>query len=255
MAADALGAAGRQVQCAACAGFWTAMPTLPAPGTSSADPEPDDDEIAFRADRDTLFAPADEDMQDTAFLRAAADIPPAAADGGMALRRREALARRKKDINRSLPLARFRRAARVALALLVVLFVGAAVGLRTEIVRAVPALDGLYRAVGLGTNVLGLDFLDVKTLRTTREGTETLMVSARIVNITDRVAFVPPVLVSLLDSEDAVIYEWGVTPATRNMLPGDVLGIDTQLTSPPQGIARVRLTFVEGQNRPGGGAR
>lgn len=264
VASDALSAAGRQVQCAACAELWYATPSFPAQAAARPDPEPSEDELAFRADRDALFSPDDETLLDAEFLRAeeepgpesAASIAPAdplpapapPLDRAGHRARSEALARRRNGMIAALPLARFRRAFRVGIAALLVLALGLAVTLRTEIVSSVPQLDGLYRLVGLGTNVVGLDFIDINTLRTTRDGSSVIIVNAKISNITNRVAYVPSVLVSLVGEAGAVIYEWTVTPATRNILPGDVLQIDTQLTGPPEGVTRVRLSFVEGRN-------
>ncbi len=258
MAAEAIGAAGRQVQCATCASAWMATPSFPAGKAPLADPEPDADEIAHINDDDTLFDAADEELLDDAFVRAdpgtaprqrprrrAGDKPkqPArqpAPDPGA-----EALARRKLDIARKLPLARIRRAGRVVLAVCVLAFVAIALLMRTDIVRAVPELDSVYRLVGLGTNVVGLDFTEIETLRTTRDGNAVLVVTARIGNVTPAIAQVPPVLVSLLGEDGAMIYEWSVNPAERSILPGDVIAIDTQLTNPPQGVERVRLRFLE----------
>lgn len=256
------------MQCAACSTAWVATPTFPKPPAAAADPEPDDDELIFRGDRDTLFSPADEDMLDAAFAKTEAheteqddspEVPfeierpkPAAPDGKLARQRMEALTKRRNAAISALPLSRMRRVARLSIAGLVLVVLGLGIGLRTDIVRAVPQLDGLYRMFGLGTNVIGLSFGDVKTLRTTRDGNSVIIVTAKISNITNRVAFVPNVLVSLLADDGQLVYEWSVTPSARNILPGDVLAIDTQLRSPPLGVERVKLSFVEGQARPDG---
>lgn len=264
LAPNALGALGRQVKCASCDTTWAASPSFPGPRNPHSDTEPDDDELAFRSDRDERFTEQDEEMADKAF----ADDRDSAADGPiegrsfvpdddpspahtaeLALKRKLALAKRKKDMTRALPVARVRRAARIAVAAVIVVSIVLILTQRTEIVRAFPALDGLYRAVGLGTNVIGLEFGDINTLRTTRDGNSVLIVSAKITNTTNRVTFVPPVLVSLIGPDGETVYEWGVTPQVRNILPGDVLPIDTQLTAPPEGIRSVRLSFVEGQGR------
>lgn len=267
VANDAVAATGRQVQCASCDTAWLATPSFPKPASSDFDPEPDNDELAFRADRDALFSAADESLLDAAFDReagsgedTATEAPgpdlahrPASAfvphDAGAAHARTQAVAKRRNAMMSKLPLARFRRAARVILILIFVLMIGLVLTYRTEIVRAFPETDAIYRAIGLGTNVVGLEFIDVKTLRTTRDGNGVILVTAKISNITNRVAFVPGVLVSLIDGNGRVIYEWSVNPATSNILPGDLLGIDTQLTAPPEGVERVRLSFVEGRNR------
>ncbi|WP_332711636.1 zinc-ribbon domain-containing protein [Pelagibacterium mangrovi] len=257
VASDALSAAGRQVQCAACSELWYATPTFPRPLAPEPDPEPTDDELAFRSDRDISFSEDEEALLDEAFLRAEPVEPsppaPAPLDRAGNSARLEALARRRRGMLAKLPIARFRRAFRVTIALALVGLVAGAITLRTEIVSAFPQLDGLYRLVGLGTNVVGLDFTDINTLRTTRDGTSVIIVNAKISNITNQLAYVPSVLVSLLNASGTVIYEWTVTPAARNILPGDVLAIDTQLTAPPQGVTNVRLSFVDGRNGAGAG--
>ncbi|MCD7061296.1 zinc-ribbon domain-containing protein [Pelagibacterium xiamenense] len=268
LAPDALGALGREVKCANCESTWAATPSFPAPTKPAADPEPDDDELIFRADRDNRFTPDDEALADKAFEihgnaadgpvegksfipgeEPSAPSPAPAHTADQALKRKLALAKRKHDMTRALPIARIRRAARITLAAMIILLGALVVTQRTEIVRAFPDLNSLYSAVGLGTNVIGLEFGDINTLRTTRDGNSVLIVSAKITNTTNRVTFVPPVLVSLVGEDGEVIYEWGVTPQMRNILPGDVLPIDTQLTAPPEGIRTVRLSFVEGQGR------
>lgn len=269
LASDALSAAGRQVQCAACSELWYATPSFPIP--SAPDPEPSDDELIFRADPDTLFTAADEDLLDDAFLRADQnevpqhDMAPPEPEEGPVYQdvpksnpteakhhraRSEALAKRRRGMIAALPMSRVRRLFRMATAITLIAIVASAIALRTDIVRAVPQLDGLYSLVGLGTNVVGLDFTDVKTLGTTRDGNNVLIVTAKISNITNRLAYVPSVLVSLVGTENQVLYEWTVTPSVREILPGDLLGIDAQLTGPPQGVSAVRLSFVEGRNRP-----
>ena len=264
VASDALSAAGRQVQCAACSELWYATPTFPKP--IAHDAEPSEDELAFRADSEASFSVDEEEaLLDEAFLRihpaetddarSSPEQPGTPVDRAGNRARIEALARRRNGMLAKLPIARFRRAFRVGIALALVAVIASAVMLRTEIVAAFPQLDGLYRLVGLGTNVVGLDFTDINTLRTTRDGTSVIIVNAKISNITNHVAYVPSVLVSLLDEAGRVIYEWSVTPATRNILPGDVLAIDTQLTAPPQGVTDVRLSFVEGRNGAEAGTR
>jgi predicted Zn finger-like uncharacterized protein len=264
VASDALSAAGRQVQCASCAELWVATPSFPEPQVQFDDPDPDDDELEFRADDDTLFTETDETMLDVAFVEQERGEKPKSPtgppmrrprdhgiDGKRVRERTDDLVKRRNSMIRKLPMARFRRAARVALALILVLVLVAAVAYRTEIVRLYPEMNGIYRVVGLGTNVIGLDIGELNTLRTTRDGNPAIVVSAKISNITNRLAFVPNVLVSLLGADRRVIYEWSVTPSVRNILPGDVMSIDTQLTSPPAGVETVQLSFVEGSGRAG----
>jgi len=263
VAADAISAAGRQVQCATCQEAWTATPSFPKAAHPLEDFEPSADEMAFSRDEDRLFTEADEAMMDAGFteeapesesaLDEAADPDQSAAplDPRIAAARRSALAKRRRKIDRTMPLARFRRASRwvAAAALAGVLALG--FGLRGEIVRLFPEFGMIYEALGLPVNVVGLDFSDVRTLRTTRDGIEVLMVTANLTNVAGRLVDVPPVLVSLLGPDGAVVYAWTVTPTERQVPADGTIGLETQLTSPPLGIERVRLTFVQGQSRPG----
>src|SRR5690606_27672550 len=116
---------------------------------------------------------------------------------------------------------------------------------RTAIVTHVPALAGLYEAVGLEVNVLGLDFAGVETLRSLRDGREYLTVRATLVGLSPSPVPVPPVLVTLTDSAGAPVYQWSVTPPVATLIAGERVDIETQLAMPPAEAKDVRLTFGE----------
>lgn len=249
VANDSIGAVGRQVMCAACKTAWLATPDALGSHQVFDDPDPDDDEIAFRADKDQDFTTEQEALADAA-MESHGTGQPSETEIQQSAERMQALAKRKLDMTRSLPYARMQRLARWALLLLVAGSLAALVTFRTEIVRMAPSTDAVYRLIGLGTNVIGLDFIDVKTLRTTRNGTDTIVVTATIVNSTNRVVSVPPVLISMIDGQDNVIYQWSVNPSRRNIMPGDGLEIETDLSAPPPDAQNVRLTFIEGHTAP-----
>ena len=121
--------------------------------------------------------------------------------------------------------------------------------LRTEIVRSFPSLAGLYAAIGMPVNIIGLEFQDAKTLTTFRDGKKVMTISARIRSVAGQIVHVPPVQVSLLGEDGATIYEWTTTPQAREMAPGDLFDFSTEVNSPPEGAAKVRLSF---SNRAGG---
>jgi hypothetical protein len=99
-------------------------------------------------------------------------------------------------------------------------------------------------------NVVGLEFSNVSSLRTLRDGKEVLVVSAQIVGLTAEPVAVPAVVVTLLDGHGQGIYEWSVTPSVRDLMAGERSTFDTQLTLPPGDAARVRLSFAGGQSTP-----
>jgi predicted Zn finger-like uncharacterized protein len=266
-----VGAGGRDVQCAQCGKTWHAKAEAPPPAPP---PVP---AVPPSPTADALFSPADEAALDIEFEAAAAaetassarsvissehqrtldeiraaiapkpamnDIDPAALS-----KSQKAFTKRQQGLAARLPLARMRRTARLAafVALASILMLGYA--LRYDLVTWFPQLAGLYAAVGLPVNVIGLEFSDAKTLTLLRDGKTVMQISAKMRAIAGRTVPVPPILVSLLDANGAPVYQWTVTPPTPNMDPGDVVPFTTEMNSPPDAAVTVRLSFAT----PGGG--
>ncbi len=243
---EAIGAAGRKVQCANCQRAWSQAPI-----------EPD----AF-GDADPLVRSIAEDELDDAMVteerRVAAELaapePEPESDGkdaakvdpALIRKRQHAFSRRQNAMAAQFPLARLRRSARVVGAVaLAGLLVGGYFG-RVQVVDQFPAMAGVYAAVGLPVNVIGLEFDRMTTLRTLREGKEILVVSAQIVGLQKAPVVVPAVVVTLIDEAGNGIYEWSVTPDVRDMMAGERATFETQLPLPPVDAASVRLSFAGG---------
>ena len=261
LAREALGKK-RMVKCAHCSTAWEALPAadpMPPPA-----PEP----VAEPRPEDELFTPAQEARLDREFeavasteaeeapLKPLPDIVAAIAPkpkakpapdlNALLKKRQHAFVQRQLSLNKSLPLARLRSAARqIALAALIVVF-AVMLLFRTEIVKQFPDLAGAYEVLGMGVNIVGLEFRDVRTLKSLRDGSEMLSVDARIVSVSDHAVVVPEVIVSLLDAHGASIYQWSVRPQARDLEPGEVIDLEAQLMRPPAGAEGVRLTFTNG---------
>jgi predicted Zn finger-like uncharacterized protein len=246
-----LGAAGREVQCAQCGKSWHAIPEGRESDAMFSEQDEERLDAVFEAEaKASVPAPVVRDPEHErtlAEIRAAiAPKPkpeppsqPVAVAAGIT----KAFDRRLEMVRRGLPFSRFRRLARMlsfaCLALLVVVgFFG-----RTELVRAFPALAGLYAGMGLGVNVVGLEFGDTKTLMSLRDGRYVMQVTAKIRSVSAGTVPVPPVLVTLLGADESVLFEWTVTPKAREMNPGEVLEFSTEVSSPPEGANKVRLSF------------
>lgn len=261
LSAETIGG-GRLVQCASCQRSWHAR----VPGGVSFPP--------FTAEQtDTLFSEDAEAELDETFeaeqrkasepwLRvvASADAPlghvaeaapvtPVSPPDEPTTEQKKTLSKRRLSMRRSLPMNRVRRVVRIGGLLVLAGVIGGGIAFRTEIVRQVPDLAGLYEAVGLGVNVIGLEFRDVRTLRAMRDGEEILSVQARIVGVWPRRVVVPPVVVTLLDDAGRPLYEWSVTPVARDLQAGEAVSLQTSLTAPPASADTVRLTFTNGRAR------
>jgi predicted Zn finger-like uncharacterized protein len=273
VSADTIGPRGRQVQCAHCSRAWKADAAAGAIGNPPTEDAADRmfDEAEER-ELDAAFAAAEtadeeipptepEPVDDLEIFEAleepaeaAADSPAAsstsAPDTAAGRKRAKEFQNRQNTMARRLPLAQLRRLVRlVALTLLAALVVGF-VSFRTEIVRALPDLAGTYEALGLGVNIVGLEFSDFNTLLTQRNGAPVLRVDARIDNVVGRNVAVPPVVVSLLDAAGTSLYEWSVQPEARDLEPNEAVDFSTQLNAPPADAVQVRLSFASGRSQP-----
>lgn len=254
VSAETIGS-GRLVQCASCLKSWTAT----VPGSMSYTPPPLENDQLFddmaEAELDANFEAEERRATQIAVvpahvpLPAPVQAPRPAAEAAAAQRQQKAYTERRKSMRRALPIDRFRRAARLIGILALVGIIGGGIALRTEIVRQVPDLAGFYQVLGLGVNVIGLEFRNVRTLRTLRDGDEVLTVDARIVGVSSRRMLVPPVVVTLVDANEHPVYEWSVTPDARDLEAGEAVSFSTSLTDPPEGAETVRLTFTNGRAR------
>ena len=246
---EAIGSAGRKVQCAHCQEAWQQPPIEKDPPTPAAKQAfeaivEDGLDDALVAEEKAVAAELAKRIAKEEEARLQADAGKI--DPAVIRTRQRAFSRRQHAVWAEQPLARLRRGMRAALALVLCAVLAAAYFGRVQVVQRYPAMAGVYEAVGLGVNVIGLDFTDVTTLRTLRDGKEVLIVSAQIIGLEARPVPVPAVVVTLIGANGQGVYEWSVTPAVRDLMAGERATFDTQLTLPPGDAARVRLSFAGG---------
>jgi predicted Zn finger-like uncharacterized protein len=243
---EAIGSAGRKVQCAHCHRAWDQGPNLA--------------DLAAKAEPNIALADIDEDALDEAVsseerIVAAERVMAAVAPVGERKpvpnaaeleKRQAAFSKRRSAMISRLPLARLRRASRIVGVLILAGLVSGAYFGRVTLVERYPDLAGLYEAVGLGVNVVGLEFSDLGSIKTLSGGNDVLMVSAQIVGVSNAPVPVPSVLVSLLSEDGRAVYEWSVTPRVRDLMAGERATFDTRLSLPPGDATRVRLRFAGG---------
>lgn len=268
--ADTVGPKGRQVACAHCGGTWKAKPiAVPDPDSDTIFDEQAEAELDAQFDAAAAGARAEDPDREArertlAEIRAAIapaappaqpspdpdpESPPAAPPPSLKGLKglQQQFLKRQAALNQKLPFAKLRRLARISGIIALIALIAAGIGLRTEIVRRFPDLAGLYEAVGLGVNIVGLEFRDVTTTVTLRNGDRIMRVDGTIFSTAGRRVAVPKALVTLLDGDGDPIYEWSITPEVNELEPGEMVGFTAQLTSPPAGASRVRLGFINGR--------
>ena len=192
-------------------------------------------------------APLTEEHQRTLDeIKAAVAIKPVAAplDPAAHKRRQHEFSQRQINLHARLPMARMRRLARWVALVTLLAVVGGGVLLRNSIVQQLPGLAGLYAAVGLEVNVVGLEFEGVRTLKSLQQGAEVLVVDGKVRSVAGHEVILPQVIVTLLGAKGESLYEWSVSPKAAELEPGEVVAFETRLTAPPAAATGVRLTFA-----------
>jgi predicted Zn finger-like uncharacterized protein len=267
---ETLGPRGRQVSCAHCGKAWMAeAQTAP----------PDDDKLFTPTEEEALDrefkaiehrtgiaeiptslrgvmpdgAPPPEVVRSIAEIKAAIapktiepDAAPAPATEPTADERAAngKLAKRQRAVARRLPAAKLFRMIRIAAVGLLVAVVAGGLLFRTEIVKLAPSMAGVYAALGMGVNVVGLEFSEVSTVLSRRGDSDVISVTATIRGVEARRVVVPPVVVSLLDAKGAPLYQWSVMPPAADVEPGEAVAFSAELASPPEGATQLRLGFA-----------
>ena len=270
---ETLGPRGRQVSCAHCGKAWMAEAQM-AP--------PDDDKLFTPTEEEALDrefkaiehrtgiaeiptslrgimpdgAPPPEVVRSIAEIKAAIapktveptpPTPPATKPTAAERAASGKLEQRQRAVARGLPAAKLFRMIRIAAVVLLLAVVAGGLLFRTEIVKLAPAMAGVYSALGMGVNVVGLEFSEVSTLMSRRGDSDVISVTATIRGVEARRVVVPPVVVSLLDAKGASLYQWSVMPPAPDVEPGEAVAFSAELASPPKGATQLRLGFAPGR--------
>jgi predicted Zn finger-like uncharacterized protein len=179
--------------------------------------------------------------------RAAAPPEPAEADPVAEARREREFWQRQRELHNKLPVARLRRTARLVAGLGLLAVLAGGVLFRVPLVTQFPALAGVYAALGLGVNVVGLDFRGVRTLQALHDGVSVLTVSGDIAGVGGTEVPVPQVVVTLLGPRGDALYQWAMLPKATELRPGDTVPFEARLSQPPAGAVSVRLSFGTGR--------
>jgi len=119
-----------------------------------------------------------------------------------------------------------------------------AIAYRAEIAAFWPESASFYRLAGMPVNTVGLDFANVSEDTEVEGGEPYLHISGEIVNVTDRLLPVPPIRVSLRDSEERELYGWTLEADADTLAGGAAQGFVTRLPNPPPETARADIRFV-----------
>jgi len=224
----AIGPAGRTVRCAACGFSWFAEPQLEL-RTSAEAPE------AVRAEAPPAQEPLTRERVER--LRRAAEQPGPAPSAAAKFRAQQAERMRKE---------RARAAAVVWTATAASLAASATgmVAFRQDVAEVWPRSASAFAALGLDVNVYGLEFYDLAVERAFDGPTPILLVSGEVRNIGRDDKLVPPVRVSLRDTNSQEIFELVNAITDQPIAAGSAVPFQIRVENPPADAVDLEATFA-----------
>ena len=120
----------------------------------------------------------------------------------------------------------------------------AAVAARAEIVAAVPATGGLYAAIGLPVNSVGLAIADVSARLGAGGDKSLLAVEGAVVNLRGRETAAPNLRIALRAADGSELYVWTTRPPKDRLAPGERAPFVARLAAPPPGVVDALVKFV-----------
>jgi len=125
-------------------------------------------------------------------------------------------------------------------------------GWRTEVVRLLPQTASLYAYMGLGVNLRGVVFENIKTAREMHEGIPVMIVEGEIVSASKKPAEIPRLRFGVRNEAGQEIYNWTAV-ATRSIVnPGERVPFRSRLASPPAEARDVVVRFFSRRDALGG---
>lgn len=249
-----LGPTGRKVRCASCQTLWHVEPAEIFPEAPSAEDTQallnEELQRAAEIEEQITAVTAEQDAE-----QAAEQAVDAAANEGQdkgedetvrqALRRRDSLAKGRRDASKRQITRGVALPAALALGGLVV--IGALVAQRNLVVRAAPQLAAVFETLGLPVNVRGLSLSSVESGIVNDGQGRFLVVEGDVTNITRSVAPVPPIEVAIKDASGQTLYTWTTEPPRARLEPAELLRFRARLAAPPDAGKSVHVRFGDGK--------
>ena len=120
----------------------------------------------------------------------------------------------------------------------------AAIAARAAIVAAVPATGGLYAAIGLPVNPVGLAIADVSARLGAGGDKSLLAVEGALVNLRGKETAAPNLRIALRAADGRELYVWTTRPPKDRLAAGERVPFVARLAAPPPGVVDALVKFV-----------
>ncbi|RTL53533.1 MAG: hypothetical protein EKK40_02940 [Bradyrhizobiaceae bacterium] len=125
---------------------------------------------------------------------------------------------------------------------------------RSEVVRFMPQTATFFKMAGLGVNLRGLTFEDVKITSETVNGKPVLVIEGAIASATAKPVELPRLRFSVRDEQGSDIYSWNSVLEQPVLNPGEKVWFKSRLASPPAEGREIAVRFFQRRDVVAGGA-
>jgi predicted Zn finger-like uncharacterized protein len=125
---------------------------------------------------------------------------------------------------------------------------------RNDVVRLLPGTAAFYRLVGLGVNLRGLAFKDLKITNETVDGKPVLVIEGMIVGEGKKPVELPRLRFAVRDAQGAEIYAWNAVLEQTMLKPGERAWFKSRLASPPPEGRNIDIRFFSKRDLAAGHA-
>ncbi|MCX7356978.1 MAG: zinc-ribbon domain-containing protein [Alphaproteobacteria bacterium] len=225
----AIGPAGRTVRCAACGFSWFAEPQLELRAAAAEVPS------MMRAPEEPAREPLTRERVER--LRRAAEQPGPAPSAAAKFRQQQSDRMRRDRTRAAVMVWGATGAALAASATGMVAF-------RQDVAELWPRSASAFAALGLDVNVYGLEFYDLSVERDFSGATPVLVVSGEVRNIGRDDKLVPPVRVSLRDTNSHQILDLVNAITDQPIAAGAAVPFSIRVENPPAEAVDLEATFA-----------
>ncbi|HEY0218341.1 MAG TPA: hypothetical protein VGC26_01035, partial [Afipia sp.] len=124
---------------------------------------------------------------------------------------------------------------------------------RAEVVRLMPQTAAFFRMTGMGVNLRGLSFEDVKITTETVNGKPVLVIAGAIAATGRKPVELPRLRFSVLDAQGSDIYAWNSVLEQPALNPGEKVWFKSRLASPPTEGREIAVRFFQRRDIVTGG--
>ena len=117
------------------------------------------------------------------------------------------------------------------------------IGWRADVVRLLPQTASFYSTIGLGVNLRGLVFDNIKTSREIHEGVPVMVVEGEILSVNRKTVEVPRLRFGVRNGLGAEIYHWTAMPGRTTAASGERVTFRSRLASPPTEVHDITVRF------------